>query len=462
MKRARWLPILACVLGGCIAKHPYARDPLPVPERWKAEAPADSAPVAAPDLWWSSFGDLELPALLAKARAGSFDLRAAAARTKAAADGVIVARAASVPTLAIVGAPVDPGATSDRSRSRRDSGRYEVGLDARYELDLWRRVSSTIEAAEREHEASVFELEAVRTAVEMAVAHGYFEVRRLDGSVELETRRTELARERARLTDMRKGAGRVGADAVSIAQEALRDAGARLAGVRRERALAEQRLAILLGEAPESVAVPPASLRTKVHAPVPPTGLPSSVLARRPDVRAAEARLAALHAKIAVARAALFPEIVLTARLGFASDVLRDKTPMLLYGFGPEVQYSVFDSGARRAEVDASEARREEALAGYQKAVYGALGDVERALLDYQAAVEAVARTAAASDEHAGRVLRARAALAAGRSSRLDLLDAEDTALVAEAASLAAYAATLDALVGLYQALGGGWEPPAA
>lgn len=451
---------VALSAGGCVALPRYRRESAPIPVAWSGPRPSAARGLPSAQAWWSGFGDPHLCALIDAALHRSLGVRAAADRLRAARDMVIVARAGLWPEVALLGAPVDPGATADARGSNLDSGRFEMLVEARYELDLWRRVGSLVEATRWDSRARAFDVEALRLALGRSVAHAYFQIHRLDEAAAVETKRTVGAAERLRLAELEQAAGRTSVAPVLDARDALRVVRSRIEDLRRKRMLAAQQLAVLIGETPESLHVPVAPLRDTVEAQAPPEGLPSSLLERRPDLRAAEARLAALDARIGVARAALFPNVSLTASFGFASDVLRRlaSAPSPLFGVGPEIGYAIFDAGKTRAEIDASVARRDEALASYREAILEALHDVERSLVEYQGTVAAYEDAVATSRERREAIHRVEASIARGRSTRFDLLAAEDRALEADLSVLDTYAARLDALLALYHALGGGWQ----
>ncbi|HWY24172.1 MAG TPA: TolC family protein, partial [Nevskia sp.] len=178
-------------------------------------------------------------------------------------------------------------------------------------------------------------------------------------------------------------------------------------------------------------------------------------------IRAAEAHLVAAHAEIEVARAEMFPQVVLTAKFGFVAEAVRGLVieGSSVAGAGPAISYSIFDGGRLSAQSDASKRKYDLLLAEYRKSIYAGLADVEKSLLNYQQAVVDGSRWSSARDLQSAQRQRLDQSLAAGRASRLELIAAQEQALDVDLAAVRSYRAQLDSLVGLYQALGGGWDP---
>jgi outer membrane protein, multidrug efflux system len=459
----RLLPLaLGLLLAGCLDNPPYQRPPLPLPQQWQQAQPAGAATA---DTWWADFGDPELQRLQQQAVAGSPDLQMAVDRMLVARDEVTVARSHLYPTLSINGLPPDPINTAFAVNQGRqldvDQNLYELSIDADYEIDFWGRVHNTIVAANAGYQASLFDAGAAYIALRCDVARAYFELRELDEESVLAQQRLDIAAERLRLARLRQAAGRSAAAPVLEAQQAQREGQAQVETLQAARRDTANALAVLVGVAPESFELPAQPLRASITVPVPPEGLPSTLLERRPDIRAAEARLQAAHADIAVARAALFPQIGLTAKFGYVAEGLHDlKTQgTTVLGAGPTISFSVFDAGRLDANLDASRRQRDIALAGYRKSILTSLADVEKALSEYRLATAAVERYNQSWREQLEQVQRLLQGLDAGRQSRLELITAQDHALELQASMVRAYRQRLDSLLALFQALGGGWAP---
>ncbi|GAC1624608.1 MAG: efflux transporter outer membrane subunit [Nevskia sp.] len=458
--RAAGPGLLALLLAGCVTAEPYQRPLVKLPADWRQADAASQADGALDGLaWWQAFADPTLRKLQADALQANLDLQIAISHMLAARDGVTIAASQKSVQLSLGAAPVDAAAVSAVNRK---AGLYEIGFSARYELDFWGRIANQVDAAKAAQAASVFDAGTVQIALQAALARGYFRLRALDEQIALQQQRGALADEALRLAQLRAAAGRTALEPVRAATSMRDAAQAQLAQQRRERRLAEMQLALLLGQAPEFFELPPLPLRGTVSLPSLPALLPATVIARRPDLRAAEQRLREAHADVAAARAALLPKISLSAELGLVSGPL--SAPLRgsrgLFGIGPEIDAPILDGGRRRAEVDARAHARAAALLEYRKAVLAALADVESALLAQTAAREQAARVETAQRGNAQAAAALDARLAAGRGSRPDVLAAQARALDDETAAVDSYLAQLDSRIALFAALGGGWTEP--
>lgn len=451
------------LLAGCLDHPAYQRPQEAVPQSWSSAAVAGTQPA---DGWWDQFGDPRLRQLQEQALNGSPDLRVAVDRLLLARDELKAARSHLYPSLSINGLPPDPIYTQALSinNGRRidlDTSFYALSVDASYELDFWGRVSNSVKSAKADYQASVFDAGSATIGLRSEVARTYFDVRELDEELALQAQRGALAQERLRLAKLRQQAGRSGAAPVMEAELAARDAQAQGDALQASRREMVNALAVLLGVVPESLVIDSAPLRGTVTAPVPPEGLPSDLLQRRPDIRAAEAHLMSAHAQIEVARAELFPQIALIAKYGTVAESVRGLVieGNSILGAGPVFSYSLFDGGKLAAQSDASKRRYDLLVAEYRKSIYAGLADVEKSLIAYQLANSDAARWSAARESQNIQLQRLQQSLAAGRLSRFELIAAQEQALNLELAALRNYRAQLDSLVALYQALGGGWDP---
>ncbi len=465
MSRSRILPaaVAVALLAGCLDHPAYQRPELALPQAWSA---AQSAAAPAGGDWWDGFHDPQLRRLLDQAAAGNPDLQMAVDRLLIARDTLKGARSHEYPSLSINGVPPDPVYSQALSinNGRRldvDPSFYALSLDASYEFDFWGRVSNSVKAAQFGYQATVFDAGAAAIGLRSEVARAYFDVRALDEELALTQQRAALSAERLRLIRLRQSAGRIGAAPVMEAGQAERNAQGRVEALQAARRETVNALAVLVGVTPESMDLAAAPLRATVSAPVPPEGLPSTILERRPDIRAAEAQLMAAHAEIEVARAEMFPQVALTAKYGFVAEAVRGLVfeGSSVIGAGPAFSYSIFDGGRLAAQSDASKRKYDLLLAEYRKSIHAGLADVEKSLLGYQLAVSDGARWSGAQQQQQAQNQRLDQSLAAGRSSRLELIAAQEQALDVDLAALHSYRAQLDSLVGLYQALGGGWDP---
>lgn len=456
-RRAALAP-LVLALAGCALGPDYRRPAVELPARFPGEPAATAeAPPAMPHRWWVQFEDAELNRLMELALRHNSDLLQAAARVEQAEALLREARAAQWPRLDAEGA-------ASRGRSTATTGLPGGGLTANsfrlaattsFEIDFWGRLRRASEAARAQALASRYGHEVVRQTVAGLVAQSYFSLRALDEQIAL-TRETLRTREEAlRLLRLRLQSGAGGQLEVDQAEGLRADAALQLRELERQRALAQSRLGLLTGQA--GLALEEGRVRSL---PLPPAGLPSSLLERRPDVRQAEQLLVSANAQIGVAKAAMFPTLSLTGLAGGQSaelsDLLRSGSRIWSLGFG--LTLPLFDAGRRLAQTEQAEARQREALAAYQGAVQAAFKDVADALANLRAARESQA-DAEASERAATRALDlAHKRYDAGYSGYLELLDAQRTANSARLLTVANRQAQLAATVELFKALGGGWR----
>jgi|GEM_PF-328211 len=459
----KWLALmLAATLAGCLSNPVFEHPQLPLPDAWHAPLPSSTghAELRASDDWWASFGDAELQRVLQQALQNNPDLRIAVDHMLAAGAGIRVARAAEFPSLSFNAGPTDPvilQLAGQNPHSHADDSHYEIGLNATYEIDFWGRISNSLKAAQSEFVASAYDVDTARIALLSAVARAYFDLREADEMLALAKQKAALADQRVQLLSLQLQAGRITAGNVSDAQLAAQEPRSAIADLQRQRTLALLQLQALLGDSAESLQVPISTFSADVIAPVPAAGLPSSLLERRADIRAAEAHLAAAEARVAVARAERFPQVQLTAELGFLSSAVVHilGAGSALVGIGPGVALPIFDGGRGAAEFELREHQYDAALAEYQKTVIAAFADVEKALLGYQAAVEAKARWSAADALVAAQIQAAQSSLAAGHASRLEVIALQQRAIEIQLSAVLAHRQHLDSMVLLYQALGG-------
>jgi multidrug efflux system outer membrane protein len=450
-------------LAGCAAVGPdYQRPPVTMPSAFPAggEGQAAAAGAVAPD-WWKAYGDAELTRLVEKALAANADIAQAVSRVEFADAQLREAGGALVPTVTL-------GTNGGRSGTGRlvpsnTSGRTVVGNDVRlslatsFEIDLWGKLRRANEAARAQLLASQAARDTVRLTVAGAVAQSWFALRSLDEQIGA-TRQTLKTREdSARLIGLRVKAG-TGSRLDAEQAEILRaDAAVQLRELQRQRALAASQIGLLTADG--AYAAPEGLLSGTPLPPLPPPGLPSSLLERRPDIRRAEENLVSLNAQIGVARAAMFPTLSLTAALGQESSALGSLLdgPARLWSIGYGLTLPLFDGGRNAARTDQAGARQREAVGAYQAAVSTAFKEVADALAGVRAARESQDDTTL-RDAAAQRALTlAKARFDAGYSGYLELLDAQRTATAARLEGVRNRQAQLSASVDLFKALGGGW-----
>ena len=425
--------------------------------QWKVAEPLDGQPRGE---WWTRFGDPLLNQYEMRAAAANQDLAAALARLDASRALVRQAAAAQLPRL-------DAGAAAARTRpSGHQPGtdsynRFQYGVSAQYELDLFGRVRDSVRAARADAQADEALFQSLLLAVETDVAQTYFLLRANDAELAVlndtvTTRNAELA-----VFTQRFVAGDIGELDVARASTELAIARGEVQAVSRQRAQYEHALALLLGQAPADLDVAVAALAT--HVPTIPPGLPSALLERRPDIAAAQRRMIAANARIGVARAAFYPILNLSAEAGFSADSAGDlfKWASRTWALGPLagalIAAPLFDGGRNKANLARAEAELDAEIATYRQTVLNAFREVEDQLVAWRTLGEQSAAAADAS-QAAGHALElANARFQTGATGYLDVLEARRALIGVRRQQKQLDGARAASAVGLVKALGGGW-----
>jgi NodT family efflux transporter outer membrane factor (OMF) lipoprotein len=457
--------IIAAALGGCSLAPPYQPPATPPAQAyrdtgpWVAAQPSDQLPR---EHWWQLYGDAGLDALQNRLLANNADLAAALAHYQQAQAYAQETRSGLFPQLGI-GAGAQRERQSDHAPPLRnpkapaDYDNYNVGAQASYEVDLWGRVRNTVEAGRANALAAQADLASVQLSLEAQLADSYLQLRGLDQQIAL-LQQTMQAYERAlKLTRSLHSGGIVSGLDVSRAQTQLSDARSQWSQALAQRALIEDSIAVLVGENAAGFSLPG---RTEpIAVPVIPVGVPSTLLERRPDVAAAERRVAAANAGIGVARAAWFPSLTLNAQGGFQSTGWANLLTAgnRIWALGPLLALDLFDGGYRKAAVAAAKAKTDEAGAAYRGVVLGAFQQVQDnlALLDHLGAASADQKQAADAAQHAQDLSMSQ--YKHGALSYLDVVQAQTVALQEQRGLLELDTRRLRASVQLIRALGGGW-----
>ncbi len=430
--------------------------------QWKPAEPSAHLPRGS---WWQLFAQRELDRLEAIAGANNQELAAAFARFEEARASVNVARADFFPQAAF-----DTSYTRQRTSFNEPQNGHAANasptfntfilqLQAGWEPDLWGRVRRQVEAARAQLVASADDLQAVKLAIQAEVAADYFTLRALDAESDLLVRTAETYRRSLDLTvNRRKGGVATDLD-VSQAETQLRTTEAELPAVRLQRAKLVHALATLCGQPATGfeLAVEPAELTLT---PVVPVSLPSELLERRPDIAAAEQRMAAANARIGVAQTAFYPRVLFTGLAGFQSIDAATwfDWPSRFWSVGPSLTLPLFTGGRNRAQLALARVSYDETVAGYRQTVLAAFQEVEdqlvaQQLLQAQLEAEAAALTAAQ------RTLEvANNRYKAGLVTYLEVAVAQSAALTLERTVVQLRGEKLVAAVSLIKALGGGWE----
>jgi len=460
--RAALMFCLAAALSACATMIPrYQRPAAPVassyPGASAAQEPAGGA--AASDIEWQSFfGDERLQRLLDVALKNNRDLRVSVLNIEQARAQYQVRRADQLPTVGL-------GATGTRQpdASGGIAGIYTAGLSVTaYELDFFGRVRSLSAAALAQYLGTEEARKNVQIALISAVANTYLNLLADDESLAV-TQRTLVTREDSlKLTRLKFDAGAASELDYRQAESLLEGARAALAQLLRQRALDENALVLLLGQSlpadlPQARSISSQKLVNEL-----PVGVPSEVLARRPDVRAAEQQLLAANANIGAARAAFFPRITLTGSAGSASNELSGlfKSGSSAWSFMPQLLLPIFDAGRNQANLDVANVNRDIAVAQYEKAIQTAFREVSDSLAGRATLGEQLRALEAQANAEAVRFKLADLRYRNGAASYLDVLDAQRSLFAAQLAVVQAQAQQLQNQVSLYKALGGGWKAP--
>lgn len=426
-----------------------------VPSGWTVAAPAADAPPAA---WWDAFNDPVLTDLEGRIEKGSPSLAAAVARYDEAVGQLHEARADLYPTIGVGGSAERDRTSAHAPTSKGVSSTfndYAASASFAWEIDLFGRIRNSIKAGRGEAQASAADLAGVRLGLQTSLATAYFQMRGLDAREGL-LRQTVDAYSRAYdLTDVRHEGGIASGLDTSRARAQLASAKAELASLPAQRAAFEHAIAVLVGEAPSSFSLP-ADPRQSAP-PAFPTGTPSTLLQRRPDIDAAERRVYAANARIGVARAAFFPALSLGGAGGFETvgpNLL--STASSFWALGPaSLALTVFDGGKRAAQVRVARAEFNEAAATYKQTVLTAFKEVEDDLASGRdlVAQEKNQRDAVQATETTQDLALTR--YRDGASDYLEVVTAQTAALDAQRSLLDLHTQQLTTAVDTVRALGG-------
>ncbi len=463
----RALAILLFALAGCTVGPDYKRPQMALPAQY-AEPSTGTAPAQVPN-WWTLYKDATLDELIASGQKTNADLRLAVARVQEAEGALREVRASIFPEITGTASYARQG-VSTLSQPPVPAGistirpSYQALISTSYEVDFWGRLSRTTEAAQANLLANRFSRDVVDITLAGAIAQAYFALRSLDAQIAVLDSSIRARRDSLEIAKARLDAGLAPELDVYQAQSALADALVQRRETARSRSLVEHQLAQLTGRL--ELKLPADKLAGDVFAlplvPLPPAGLPSSLLDRRPDIRQAEQTLVASNAQIGAARAALFPTISLTASAGVQSAQFADLVAgpgARIWSLGAALTGPIFDEGRREARVDQARARREQALAGYQKAIETGFREVSDALVNVQQTGESEAELKARLDAARNALDLSTLRYQAGYSPYLEVLDAQRTANDAELAFVRNRQSRLAFSVDLIKALGGGWSP---
>jgi len=458
--------VLALAMAGCVNLAPkYERPAAPVAGGFPtvegsvssgnpvaAEAPANIA-------WQSFFGDARLQQLITLALANNRDLRVSILNIEQARAAYQIQRAERFPTI-------NAAVTGQRQTTGRDqpiSSLYQAGLQvSQFELDLFGRVRNLTETALAQYLATEETRKAAQISLIASVANGYLTFLADDELLALTQQTLKTREESLRLSQLRFENGVSSKLDLDQAISLVEQARTTLAQAQRLRAQDLNLLTLLIGQSiPDNL--PPGLTLAKTNLPDLPAGLPSDLLANRPDIRSAEQQLIAANANIGAARANYFPRIALTGSAGSASTELSGLFKGGTFGwtFAPQAILPLFDFGARRAGVETAQAGRDIAVAQYERSIQTAFREVSDALAGQATYSEQLRAQQAVAQAEADRFNLSDLRYRSGTASYLDLLDAQRSLFTAQQQAIEANLARLQNQVTLYRVLGGGWSEPA-
>jgi NodT family efflux transporter outer membrane factor (OMF) lipoprotein len=460
------LAVLVLTLGGCAVGPTYERPAAATPAAykeangWLPAAPADALERGP---WWTLFDDPVLDQLAGSVEVSNQNVAAAVAAYAQARALVREQRASFFPTVSLNGgADRSGGGSSARTSSQTSSSRsgvsYQASIGASWEPDVWGRLQRSVDNASASAQASAADLASAKLSAQGELAVNYFSLRQTDAQAALLHDTITGYQRVLQITQNRYAAGIAAKTDVLQAQTQLANAQADEAGLVRQRAQLEHAIAVLVGKAPGDFTLTPAPW--KVAVPEVPVGVPSTLLQRRPDIAAAERRVAAANEQIGIQKSAYFPSLSLSASYGSNGSRVADlfAASTSFWSLGLSVAQTVFNAGATGARVSQAEAAREQAVARYRQTVLTAFQNVE----DQLAATRVLAQqlelrrqASQAADQVEAQLLNR---YRAGQVVYTDVVSAQVTALNARRALVQAQADRQTTAAALIQALGGGWH----
>jgi NodT family efflux transporter outer membrane factor (OMF) lipoprotein len=460
---------LTLPLGGCLLSGDPPEPGLSIPQAYdRGPKNAAAAEAALPPLdWWRAFRSRELTEIIEQAREANLDIAAAIARIVQADAQARIAGSSLLPNIGL-----DAGASRLRSSQSTSAGgssgslggserdALSASLGASYEIDFWGKNRAALRAAEESAVATRYDREVVGLTTVVATANAYFQVLAAQDRLQVARNNLQSANRVLNLIQQRVSAG-TASDLDTAQQESLVNS-QRASIPPLEQTVTQNRnaLAVLMARSPEGIRVRGGTLRS-IAIPRVTSGLPSQLLTQRPDIRQAEANLAAANANVENARAQMLPSITLTGEGGYQSAVLKTllRPESAFYTLTAGLTQPIFDGLALQGNLDQQKGRQDELLQNYRKAVISAFADVENALdgIRQTALRERLQREVVTSSQRAFDISEER--LRSGTVDLVTVLQTQQTLYQAQDALAQARLAHVQAIVSLYQALGGGWLP---
>lgn len=452
------LASLVLGLSACSGVTPYQKPVMAVPPAFREAGlwnAAQGQSDQVPDAWWQLFKDPVLDQLQQELVLGNENLKNSVAQYQAARAALDLSRSALSPTLG-----VSAGAANGTNGVGGGpvTNAYSVGASASWELDVWGRLSGGVNASQARLQASQDDLAAARLSLQATLAQNYFALRTAEAQAVAIESAVGAYQRSLELTQNRFVSGVASSADVAQAQTQLKSTQAQLIETRNSMSLLEHAMAVLLGKPPAGFRLPPTAILPAP--PKVPLQLPATLIERRPDIAAAERRVAAAYAQIGVARSAYFPDLSLSANAGYRGAELASliSAPNLFWSLGPTLALAVLDGGARQANEDAAKAGTAQAVSVYRQAVLTALQEVEDNLVIAARLEEetAIQEDALAAARRAQEVITNQ--YKAGTVSYLNVVTAQAAALTVERSLLDVRNRRLLAVAQLLKNIAGRWD----
>lgn len=445
--------LFAALLGGCadVSQRPYQTPDMPAKTSWSGKiSPVTATETIRPD-WWKEFKDPYLDNLVATAISGNFDLKILAARTQAAKAAIGEARAGALPSL-----NAGAGASFEKTTGQSFTKQFNVGTQANWDIDIWGKVEKGALAQTAEFRASEADWRAGYLTMVSEVSTTYFQILQFDEQIDRQERALDKNKQILKIYEAMLANGLIPNTRVLQQRAEVNRLNTDLIELRRLRDLAGNALSTLLGTPAGEFRMPAGHLQDRVQFPEVPSGLPSALLKRRPDIVAAEFRVLEAYNLEGQAKLAQLPSVSLTGRGGSSSFALTDLLKTFTFGLLPSINFPIFDPSVK-ARVKTSEAEAKVAEAQYRKTVIAAFEEVENALVNLDAHKKQRIELQQQVDQLKTVSDQVQAQLREGLISQLEVFETERSLLGAQLALLANHQQILADTITLYKVLGGGW-----
>jgi NodT family efflux transporter outer membrane factor (OMF) lipoprotein len=451
------LAVATTTLSGCDVGPDYRHPAVALPADWRGADATGHAVWPAED-WWRGFGSPQLNAFIAEAEGQNFDIAAAVARVREADAEARIAGAALLPSVGATASGGPARSVLTTTGKPYDYREFNLGVNASYEFDFWGKNHAAVEAAKETAIASRYDQQVIALATVSSVAATYFQALSLRDRIQVAENNVAAAEQMLVGIDTQFRNGTVTELNIAQQQTVVNGLRALIPPLRQQLSQAIDALAILIGEPPEKVKLAPETL-LDLSMPTVAPGLPAELLARRPDVAEAEAMLIAANANIKVARADFFPTVALTAQGGMESLAMAGfAPPAAVYALTGGITQPIFEGGLLKGQLEYSKARYTELLEDYRKSIVSALSNVEDGLAGVQETGDQLTAEAATVKTARRAYEISDAQYHGGTVDLLTVLTAENALFPDEDLLVQVRLAHVQALVSLFQALGGGWQ----